>query len=412
VSASWTGAVAVTTMMILTFSAKPLQCQDLREPGQAQSVPRDSRFQYGPLTLAPSIRLTNFGFDDNVFAVNEARQPTSDFTATLTPDVRGWLTLPRIRVGAQAGFEFVYYKEIEGLRGVNADSGVRADVLLRYISPYVGGTFSNTRHGRNYEIDVPVRRRRTGVFTGANVRLTGKSSVDVRARRSATEYGTGTLSVENDPTDQLDYTSEGEGATMWYGVTPLTTIGVDVDRQRDRFELTPERDTNQIRVAPVLEFRPDAVISGRATYGMYKRENVGRDLPAYRGTFLLAALRYTLLGRTRFNVQADRDLEYSYRDRQQAYQYIGYNVSVTHRLADPWDVRATVDRHRLTYVTGAGTFSPESEVRSTYGVGIGYRVGRSRIVVSVFHTDRQSEEFPIREFQKLRVVSSLLYAFD
>ena len=264
--------VAVTSIVMLTAAPKRLQGQELNEG-------RDARLQYGPLALAPSLRVTDVGLDSNPLGQTETRNPRSDFTATVSPAVDGWLRLPRVRVSGQSKLNFVYYNELSELRSVDTDSQARVDVLLKYVTPYVGVGFANTRHGRNYEIDAPVRRADERLFAGANVRLTGKSSIDFTAGQFRADYGTRNVSFESDLPHRLNRTSDGVGATLRYAVTPLTNVGVEVERFRDRFEFSPERDTNQLRVAPIVEFRPDAVISGRAGYGMYIRENVGRDGP-------------------------------------------------------------------------------------------------------------------------------------
>ena len=89
---------------------------------------------------------------------------------------------------------------------------------------------------------------------------------------------------------------------------------------------------------------------------------------------------------------------------------------MTQRLGELWDVRASVGRHRVNYLvapfSGIGTAVDSSkEMLADYGVGTGYRIGRSRVVFSMLYTGRQSEA-AFHAYNRLRVGTSLVYAFE
>ena len=54
---------------------------------------------------------------------------------------------------------------------------------------------------------------------------------------------------------------------MRFAVTPLTTVSVGVELERDRFDTSTIRDSNSWRILPAAEFAPDAVITGRVAAG-------------------------------------------------------------------------------------------------------------------------------------------------
>lgn len=388
-------------------------------PARAQSVDAadNARVHVGPLAASPAIRLTSVGLDSNVFNESEADRPDRDFTATASPSVDAWLRLRRVRVSGRSEFDFIYFSELSNLRAIDAANSARVELVLNRLTPYVAGARLVTRHRRNLEIDAPVKRLEGTWVVGTGLRLTPKGSIDVRTRRSRVEYGGDTLYLGSDLARQLNRTTNGEGVALWYALTPLTTIGLDVQQDRDRFKFTRERDSDSLQVLPVVEFKPLALVSGRAQVGFRRRTFLDRQIPEFRGTVALVDLGYTLLGRTRFTVQAQRDLAYSYHVNEEEYLLAGATVSVSQRLADPWDVGASVGRFRLTYRqsdfrSGAALNADSlSETVLSYGADVGYRVGSTRLGLQMDYRQRQSDVSFGRHYERFRITSSLTYNF-
>jgi hypothetical protein len=402
------GAIGAATFVTLIGVATPVR-------GQSSGEPDDARVQLGPLALSPAIRLTNFGVDNNVF--HESENPTSDTTATVSPVLEAWLGLPLVRMTGRSEVDLVYYNELSHLRSLDTDNSARVELLLRRLTPHVAGRTASTRHRRNLEIDAPVRRLEEAAVVGAELRLTEKVSIDAMATRSRVAYDGDTVYLDSDLALALNRTATGEGVTVRYTLTPFTTVGLHAERQRDRFDFTPARDSDSFRIMPVVEFKPLALVSGRAQVGLRRRTFLDGQTSEFRGIAALVDLRYTLLGRTRFDISAQRDLAYSYRLAQQEYLLTGVNLAVTQRLAVAWDVRANVGRSRLTYrvedsagIAVIATDSPAETVLS-YGVDVGYSVGTARLGMQVSRQERQSALSPRREYERLRLASSVTYGF-
>ena len=96
-----------------------------------------------------------------------------------------------------------------------------------------------------------------------------------------------------------------------------------------------------------FDFKPFALISGRAYAGWQRVEWSRPDPQRFTGVVASMDLAYTLLGATRFAVRAQRDVSYSAMQGQHAYLLSGGTVSVNHRLSGRWDVGARVGRHRI-----------------------------------------------------------------
>ena len=122
------------------------------------------------------------------------------------------------------------------------------------------------------------------------------------------DYTSEAVYRETDIQRYLTVHTAGEGVRLRYALTPFTTLGVSVERYRNRFPFTPDRDSDGTRVTTVVEFKPLADVSGSAEVGIIRRTFVDQNAPPYRGSVARADLGYRLFGRTRFGFAAERDL--------------------------------------------------------------------------------------------------------
>src|SRR5260370_15465079 len=119
--------------------------------GQTPDKPPPGSLTLGPLTLTPALAVRDVGVDDNVF--NEAVDPKSDFTFTLTPRADVIFRMRRLRLGYSTATDYVYYRTYATERGVNTSSSARVDVNLGALKPYASVTGLNTRGRLNTEVD-------------------------------------------------------------------------------------------------------------------------------------------------------------------------------------------------------------------------------------------------------------------
>jgi hypothetical protein len=198
-----------------------------------------------------------------------------------------------------------------------------------------------------------------------------------------------------------------------YALTPLTTVGLDVEQDRNTFAGAAERDSDGSRVMSVFEFQPFALVSGRAQVGIRRRTFVDGSAPQFQGTVARVDLAYTLLGRTRFAVAGQRDLSYSYRADQRDYQQTGIQVSVTQRLGNAWEVVGTSGWFRLVYGLGGAGRPLESRKEDvvTYGIDLGYHLDRTRVGLQAARETRTSGFSVDRDYARTRIASSVSYRF-
>jgi len=400
----WRAAVAAVAVLVALSAATPADAQT--------GSPADTPSQARPLVISPTIRLTDVGWDDNVFRVSRDGNPTGDFTATAGPAIQATLLVPRLRVTGRSQTDFVYFKRLSQIRSIDTDNAGRVELLLGRVRPFVSGDWANTRHRRNFEIDLPVRRVDSSVGAGVDVYFSGKTSIGANLRRSRVDYKGDTIYLDSDLAHSLDATATISGLRVAYSLTPFTTLGVYVEQDQNEFGQAKERNSDGMRVMSVIEFRPLALVSGHAELGIRRRTFVDGNVPQFQGTVARADLAYTLLGRTRFAVTGLRDLSYSYRADQRDFLQAGAELSVTQRIATAWDVAATLGRFSLIYGLGSlAAADGHAERVHNYGFDVGYHIERTRIGFQVARQTRTSDFSFARGYEEMRIGSSVTYGF-
>jgi hypothetical protein len=404
---SWLRHVTTAAVAALVVSVASAVYAQNPEPG-------DAPVRIGPLALAPTFRLMNVGHDDNIFNAGANERPTSDVTATASPTIEAWFRTPRVRISGRGQYDFFYYRELTGLRGADADTSARAEVVVNRLTPFVQAGFVNTRHQNGYEIDIYARRHDQQLRGGVELRLTPKTSFTVYAGRNHSEYESDAVFNGTNLAVSLNHSGEVEGAAVGYAMTPLTSILMIVERQRDRFESSPERNSDSFRIMPTVEFKPRALISGRASVGFRTVTFASGTIPEFRSSVATVDLIYHVRARTEIGVGVRRDLDYSYIDQQSDYVTTGWSTSVSQRIGPSWDVRSSFGWYRLGYRERTIGIARQVPTESGFSVNaeVGYQLGRTRIGFNLDHFTRESDTSTTRTFDRLRVASSITYAFQ
>ena len=205
--------------------------------------------------------------------------------------------------------------------------------------------------------------------------------------------------------------------TLRVALTPLTTLVVKTEDEHDRFEFSPLRDSNSVLFEPGFEFKPFALLSGRASVGYRQFDALTPGVPDYSGPVAAVDLSYTMRETTRFAVSFSRDVEYSYEPTSPYYIENGGLFSVTQALGTDWDVVGRAGRTSLTYrgLNELAALAPDIVSRqdtvTTWGFGVGRRCGSTlRIGIDADRTARTSV-IAGRNYSGLRIGGSVTYGF-
>lgn len=130
------------------------------------AVRESARLRVGPLRLRPLFRLSEAGYDSNVYFRPDGAgvEAVGDVTATLAPEVRAhWLVGRSLILTAVESPEYLFYAREKGQRAFsnNFSGGMRALLLGRLSLAADYHAYSHVRRGTN-ELDRRVRDTRTG----------------------------------------------------------------------------------------------------------------------------------------------------------------------------------------------------------------------------------------------------------
>src|SRR5205814_1342003 len=121
-------------------------CLALAPAAFAQERPdpaEHARIHVGPIAATPTIGLTNFGIDNNVF--NEVTAPKRDMTTTVTPKLDAWFRMGRARLSAANRVDLVYFARYGSESSVNTRNLFEVEAPLRTIRPFASVRFTNAR---------------------------------------------------------------------------------------------------------------------------------------------------------------------------------------------------------------------------------------------------------------------------
>jgi hypothetical protein len=393
-------------------------------PSFSQDAPPDpfatARLRFGPVALSPSLAVTNVGWDSNVF--NDWANPKDDFTGTLTPQSDMWLRLGPMQVAAHGSVGYAYFAHYVEERSWNTDDSVRLEAPGAHIRPYFGYGYLNIRERPGYEIDQRVRRTENTMFAGLDLPLTRKTTLGGAFKRTKTDYPEHETYNEVSMRFRFNRWTDVYTVSARYALTPLTTVLLDTEYVREKFEFDIFRNSAGFRLLPGVEFKPLALISGSARVGYRQLNFESPTVPDYTGLVASVNLGYTLLGATRFAVQVDRDVQFSYEQFRPYYVLTGITATVTHRLTNIWDLQARAGNQQLAYRSavlvsagpGIDPFAPITDRTDNvifYGGGVGYRLGAdTRLGFNVDYYSRRSDVI-INQYEGLRIGSSVTYGF-
>ena len=365
-----------------------------------QSIPNEpdsarTRLRLGPLWLNPTISVGNAGVETNVFNEPDSDDPKSDFAIAFTPATDLWLRMGRTWLTGSLREDFVYYRTYSGERSANNNYVLGWLVPLNRVSFITNGNWIDTRDRPGFEIDARAKRQERAVNGAAEVRVLSRTLFGARGERRKIEFEEGARFLDADLRVELSRTQTTGAVTVRHELTPLTSFTLDVSRQEERFEFSPQRDSDSTHVSLGLRFDPVALVSGTAQVGYRDFKPLTSDLAGYRGTTALVSLSYVALGSTKLTVQGNRDIQHSFEAAQPYYLETGFSGSLAQQIYGPVDAEVRLGHHRLAYRNREGA-SLETSTRvdkvQSYGFGVGYRLSRDfRVGFNSDHQDRTSD---------------------
>lgn len=354
--------------------------------GPATDSIENARAYLGPLGIAPSMTVSTL-LDSNVFY--DTDRPRRDVMVTAAPAARAWLRMGRSQIRFDGQGYFVYFRRYSGEGSL--DGSMAAQYLLRAnrVTPWVEGRVARGRQRVSYDIDARVDHGERARAGGLDVRVLAKTSAGLYGGATDYWYGDDATFVGTDLRQALNRRSTTIGARVTHALTPLTSLVMQGETIRDRFDFSSARDSNSMRVLAGVALDSAALIPGRARIG-YRRFETREGRSSFRGVVGSLDAAVTVGGRVRLAFDALRDLEYSYDLASPYYVRTGGQLTAVGRLTPHWELVGRAGRHHLSYHDGFGTITRVDRIE-TYGSGVGFRVGTTlRIGMNVDRERRLS----------------------
>jgi len=362
----------------------------------------------GPFGLSPTLTVTDIGVDSNIF--NAAGSPERDFTMTIVPRLNARVYVGRALVSVGNATGFVYYQKHPDERSVNYTADGRADLDFGRIQAFVAGAFADTRERLNAEVDARASRTMGKGEAGAQLTVAPRAAVSLSVRRSVLRF---------DPDEEFDgiplsrtlnsQVDDVDGALLFF-LTPLTTLSLTTTVERNRFDESPSRNADSVRIAPGVKFDPVAFVKGSLAVGYKRFDPVNPALRPFSGLVADGTLGCTIADRTHLDLSVRRDVQYSFEVTEPYYLSTATRLTFTQHVAGPFDAQATGGFEQLGY-RGFGLGSDRTDRFSLVGAGLIYRLREhTRVGLNVEHAHRTSDR-PDREFRRTRVFGSLSYGF-
>lgn len=402
-----TDSLIRTTLVLLLTAAGCALAAPARAQSQAPEAVEAMPIHIGPLGLRPTVSITNVGNDSNVF--NDADHPQEDFTATVVPRLAARLRGGRLLLSYGSATDMVYFKKLTSERSINFTTDVKLDANLGRLQPYVSAGWIDTKDRMNAEIDVRVPRTQRTLAAGVRILLASRTAVVVSARRFTLNFDDGAVFRGVDLTRTLNSRGDSVDAGVQLLLTPLTTFSITTSLQRDRFDAAPERDADTLRLIPALQFDPLSLIRGSVAVGYRRFRPLGPELPDYSGLVVQAGIGYTLMGRTKFDVDVTRDVQYSYEDLEPYYLSTGGRLTMTHQLVGALDVQALAGRQTMAYRHRLEPGEARRDQAETFGGGVGYRLRETMRLGFNWEINRRLSALDARRYVRRRLYASLTY---
>jgi len=398
-------ATVMPTLLLLALATGQAAAQQAPPPPDSDAA----TLKFGALSIKPSIAIDNLGRDNNVF--NDPVDPKSDFTMTLTPAADVVFQPGRLKLTYRQAVEYVYYQTYDSEGGANNRASIRTDVDLGILRPYAAVSGLDTKDRPNHEVDERARHNERDYFGGTTVKLFTRTTAGIEVRQKRIRYDENAEFRGENLAQALDHTNDIITGNVGIELTPFTSFMLDFNRERDRFELDPSRNSTSFRIMPTFLFSPLGLINGTVAVGYRSFTPDDPATPVFKGFVTDVTTRFTLYDIHRFDLRAARDVNYSY--EQDAPYFVGTTLEVgwTFAMTSRFDARTSAGRTNMSYRTRTGvTLAQPDDTYFAYSVGGGYRIRpRLRVGVTGEWARRDSDRSAVRAYDNNRIYASLAW---
>jgi hypothetical protein len=381
-----------------------LMVMSLASAARAQAV-----FVTGPVEWSPSLNLTDFGYDNNLFLTPKG-QEVEDITGTLTPSVTAGIETARMALSSAASLDLVYFERYVEQRSINQRYSGRAAVMLSVFQPFIAAEWERVRDRQSPEVEFRAERAARLTTVGLRLFALSRASLQLSQSRSATEFELGQVFRDVELAQQLNRTNEITTLGFTFALTPLTFLTAGGTLQRDRYPLIEGKDQQTRRATVSLQFSPDSVINGRVGVGYAQMAVEDPAAIPFVGLTTDVDVSYSLLSVTRFSVRYSRETTASIQEPY--YLQSTFGIEVQQAFVGPVEILLRVNRQLLDY-PGLPDRNVPAHVDHVdlYGAGFQVRLSERNMLNTTYEfSHRRSTDETLR-YNRRRLTTTVSLGF-
>lgn len=378
---------------------------------QLEAPHKSAQIELGPVSLYPSLQIVDAGIDENVF--NDGRDPKKDVTLTVSSQALAVWRVGLNELMFSSGSDYLWFKKYTSERSSNTNYAMRFNLSASRFKPYVGAQHVRSHTRPTPEIDTRARRVTRVALGGSSFNLTERTAILASAQWDETTFDEGQQFRGVDLAEGMSRVARTYSGGFRYAVTPFTTLSINGAYRTQIFPQSHLRDSKSYRVAPRVEFAPEAMIRGSLTAGYELFVPDDPELTRNQGVVLEGALNWTIASRTLFDLTVGRNVNLSYLDSDLYYLQTGARLTVTQRLVGPFGMQGTAERQHLSYRWRRGVpptpdFAHRSDMSDIFSAGVVVNIGHGlSLLVGAERAKRISSDDPRQNFTRTRLLSTV-----
>ena len=417
-------SLRLAALLLVLAGSAPLFAQSYRSfRDEYDDIRTRARVRFGPLRILPSFRLTEVGRDSNVYFREDGGEVVPDFTATLSPEVRGYWLLGRSAIlSVTENPEYLFHAKEEALRAFSNSysSGLRL-LLLRRFS--LGAEYHVRSHVRRStsELDRRIRDTARGATGGFFLETPRGTALGFTGSLDDFRYKDVAAGLPEDVYARaLDRRETKAGFEVYYRVFSMSALFARAEYGRYDFA-SPEsawRDGSSVDLSGGLRFPVAGRARGTISLGWKSFRPDSAERRAFRGIVAATDVAFRA-GRFGFSLGYDRDTVFSY--LESAYYYVDSRVraGLSIYLTASFRVDGSVDMGNLSYPepqeirdgTGTVVVDRRRDVYRNFSVGPVLRItGRAGLGLT-YNFYRRTSNVPGFKVRRDFVGAFLTYEF-
>jgi hypothetical protein len=284
--------------------------------GELEQIVKQTRWRIGPLRLFSTVNFRNIGYDDNVYYQRGEDNPTSDYTGTISPEVKVYLLFRNFLIlSLTESPEYVYYFKQKRERRWN--NTLSPEFKFLFLNRFViSGRYSyrNRRWRATNEFDVRANERRESYRGSLFYETVRRASFGISASSEKVSYEDITLPGEEIYLSRaLNRKERGGHLEFYYRLSSESFFFLSGGYAEYKFEHMQShwRDSYSYQAYSGIRFPFLGKVKGILSLGYRKLLPRKKEKKGFSGLVGNTSLDFRI-GRFRLLFQYDKDCRFSY----------------------------------------------------------------------------------------------------